>query len=64
MQLARRVTKARESLGLSKAQFANKVGVTASAVSQWESGGPGPKLKHLRKIARVTKTPLAELVGG
>ncbi len=44
--------------------LAGKLGVTISAISQWETGAKTPTLANLRKLSRVTKTPLAQLFGG
>lgn len=48
-------------MGLNQSQLARLVGVSRQAVSEWEKGAE-PKLGALRKVARVTKTKLAELV--
>lgn len=53
---------AREKRGLSQPQLADKLGVTRAAVGGWERGAD-LTLGNLRKIARVTKTPIAKLVG-
>lgn len=52
---------ARLSRNLSQAELAKHLGVTAQAVSWWENGGE-PTLGNLRKIARITKTSLADLL--
>lgn len=44
--------------------LAKKLGVSLSAVSQWESGKKTPSLKNYRAIARITKVPLVKLIGG
>ena len=63
MSLARAIQGARRKKGLNQSQLARLVGVTRQAVSDWEKG-IDPTLANLRKVARVTQTPLAELVGG
>ena len=61
LTLPERITIARGAMPMKT--FAEKLKVTLSAASQWESGRKQPKLDNLRKIARLTKTPLAILVG-
>jgi transcriptional regulator with XRE-family HTH domain len=43
----------RERLGLSQAQFADRIGVKQATVSRWESGQPVPKptMKLLAQMA-------------
>jgi transcriptional regulator with XRE-family HTH domain len=60
--IGRRIARVRRRMKLNQSQLALLVGVSRQAVSEWEKGAE-PKASHLRKIARVTKTPLAELVG-
>lgn len=59
--LSKKIRDARLAAGLSQSELARKLGVTTQSVSWWETGGD-PRLSHLRKIARVTKTTVAELV--
>jgi transcriptional regulator with XRE-family HTH domain len=63
MTLARNVARARRKLGMTQAEFARAMAVSRASASDWERGGPGPSLRHLRKIAKISKTPLADLVG-
>lgn len=60
---SQRIARARERRKLKPAELAAKCGVSRSTVHAWEHGGPGPKLKHLRKIAEALEVPVAELVG-
>lgn len=43
----------REGAGLTQVQLANKVGVTPSAVYNWERGRNEPKASQLRTMARL-----------
>lgn len=63
MPLNSRITKARSSAGLTKAQLAARLKLTRGAICQWEDGSCSPSLKNLKKLARVTKTTVADLLG-
>lgn len=63
MTTARSIARARRRRRLTRAELAKLVGVTRQAVYDWETG-KGIRLGNLKKVARVTKTPLAKLVGG
>lgn len=54
--------KARNSAGLSVAEAARQLGVTSSAVCQWESGETFPEGRRLSEIAKVYKTTVDELL--
>lgn len=43
----------RESLGLTQAEFAQKLGTTQIGVSRWETGNVSPGIDYLRKIAEL-----------
>lgn len=60
--VSRNIRSARKDAGLTQEQLAKRVGVTVQAISYLELGRADPRLNTLRKIARATKTPLAELV--
>lgn len=56
MRWNERITIAREALGIKKAEFARRVGVSTATTADWESG----KIKmidgeHLVKVAKVLK---------
>lgn len=50
----------RKAKGLTQKQLAEKIGVTAPSVTQWEAGG-GIDLPNLRKLAKALGTPLKDL---
>lgn len=54
--------KARNNAGLSVAEAARRLGVTASAVCQWESGETFPDGRRLPEIAKVYETTVDELL--
>ena len=57
------ITHARIDKGLSMAQLADLVGVTPSAVSQWENGSKGVSKKNLEKLASVLDVSVEYLTG-
>lgn len=48
-----RIAEARKMAGLTQAEFAEQVGVTQSAVSEWERGLSSPRDLLKTRIARV-----------
>jgi len=56
--LARRIRDARIDARLTQAGLAKRLGITRSAVSQFESGRNQPEIKNLHAIAAVTDKPL------
>ena len=59
------IREGRKRLGLSEQQFADAVGVSRSAVQQWERpGGTAPKRANQRQVAQVLGVSVAELVSG
>jgi transcriptional regulator with XRE-family HTH domain len=59
-----RIRAAREELGLTQAALAAKVGVTRSAVAQWETGRAGQVGSHLTQIASVLGVGVEHLLLG
>lgn len=59
--LGARIGRLRDERGLSRAEFARKVGVSNQAATQWELHDSQPHMKHLRKIAAVLGVTLDEL---
>jgi DNA-binding transcriptional regulator YiaG len=53
------VVELREQLGMNQRDFADKFGVSAMAVSRWESGANDPPGKCLVQMAKLTKSPNA-----
>jgi transcriptional regulator with XRE-family HTH domain len=50
---AKTIRELREDAGLTQLQLANKIGVTPSAVYNWERGRNEPKASQLRTMARL-----------
>lgn len=59
----RKIRQIREARGMTPAEFAEAVGVTKGAVSQWETGRFTPRPAVQRRIARALDTPWYLLFG-
>lgn len=59
-----RLKEAREALGLSRSEFARRVGVTPTAVWNWEEANARPKRNALQKIASVLGVSESFLTSG
>ena len=53
------VVSLREQLGMNQRDFADKFGVSAMAVSRWESGANDPPGKCIVTMAKMAKSPAA-----
>lgn len=62
--LHQRITKARKSRRLSQANFAERLGVTRTACSHWETGRAKPSTKHIEKIAKLLAVDANWLITG
>ena len=51
----------REEAGMTQLELAVRVGVTPSAVYNWERGRNEPKATQLRSLARVFGVPMEEI---
>ncbi len=63
-EIGSRIRSARERLGLTQAGLAAQVGVTRSAVAQWETGRAGQVGGHLTQIASVLGVGIEHLLLG
>jgi transcriptional regulator with XRE-family HTH domain len=63
-ELGARIRAARLAQGLTQEQLAHAVGVTRSAVAQWETGRAGQVGGNLARIARVLGSSAAYLLSG
>jgi transcriptional regulator with XRE-family HTH domain len=64
-RLSERIRHARVRAGLTKTELARRVGVSPSAVVQWElSGGTAPNASNLARIAQVTDVAFEWLATG
>ena len=64
IDIGARIRTAREHLGLTQAALAQQVGVTRSAVAQWETGRAGQVGGHLTQIAAVLGVRIDHLMRG
>ena len=61
--LGKRIMAARKKLGLTQDQLAERLGVTAQAVSKWENDQSCPDITMLPKLAELFNTTTDELLG-
>ena len=62
--LGKRIMEHRKQLGLTQDQLAEKLGVTAQAVSKWENDQTCPDIASLPKLARILGVSVDELLSG
>ena len=63
LSLGKRITKNRKRLGLTQDQLAEKLGITAQAVSKWENDLSCPDISILPKLADIFSISTDELLG-
>lgn len=63
MGFADNVRANRERLGLSQEELARRVGLTNSAVSQWESGRAKPRIGVMKALSEIFGMTVSELLG-
>lgn len=63
-EVGARIRAARESLGMTQAALAARVGVSRSAVAQWETGRSGQVGSNLTQIATVLEVGIEHLLLG
>lgn len=63
MDLGKKIRAYRDELGITQAELADKLGLTYSSVSQWESGRATPRTPVLRQLAALFDTTVADLMG-
>ena len=61
--VGRRIAEARRKVGITQYALADRVGVTAQAVSKWEQGRSCPDIAILDEIADALGISLFELLG-
>lgn len=59
--MMRTIRELREAAGLTQVQLAQKVGVTPSAVYNWERGRNEPKASEVRSMARLFGVSMDEV---
>lgn len=60
--LAKRITEARERAGMTRVQLAGILGISATAVGNWETARARPDLESLRSICNICKVSADELL--
>ena len=63
MTLGKRIAKNRKRLGMTQDQLAEKLGITAQAVSKWENDQSCPDITMLPKLAEIFGITTDELLG-
>ena len=58
-----RLAKLRKEKGETQISLAKKVGVTGTAISNYETGLRMPKIKTLKRLANVLECTVDELIG-
>jgi transcriptional regulator with XRE-family HTH domain len=61
-QFAMKLKKLRESRGLTQAALAKKAGISRAYLARMEMGRHDPHLSRLRKLARVLRVKVSELI--
>ncbi len=61
--LGKRIADARHDSGLTQKDLADKVGVTAQAVSKWERGNACPDIAILDEVADALGVSVTSLLG-
>jgi transcriptional regulator with XRE-family HTH domain len=62
MKTAKAIAKARKARGLSQAELAKILGVSAGTVAAWETARHGVRLGRLSEVAQALHVDVAELV--
>lgn len=62
MGIANNIKMLRQSKGWTQEQLADKVGVSRSTVTQWETGWSSPRMGAVKKLAKVFDVSTSELV--
>ena len=62
-EFAQRITALRKARAMTQEQLAQELGITAQAVSKWETGQSCPDITLLPKLAEVCGVRVDELLG-
>ena len=63
-EIGRNIAFERKKAGLTQEELAEKIGITAQAVSKWENGHNLPDIENLMFIAEILNVPYIELLAG
>jgi transcriptional regulator with XRE-family HTH domain len=61
VNIGKNIKRLRHRIGLSQTELANKLGVTAQAVSKWETKTNSPDIALIPKIAELFDVSIDEL---
>ena len=64
IKIGKFILKIRKKLNLTQQEFANRLAVTAQAVSKWENGRGLPDIEMLKLISEEFKVDISELLAG
>lgn len=64
LAIGQRIAAARQRINLSISDLASSLGVTANAITQWETGRSAPSRENFYKVARVLQTDVEWLLTG
>jgi transcriptional regulator with XRE-family HTH domain len=62
--MGERIANARIARGLSEKQLANRLGVNASSIEDWEAGQHDPRANRINQLAGILEVPLTWLIAG
>jgi transcriptional regulator with XRE-family HTH domain len=62
MKVSEALARARKRKGLSQAELAKKLGVSAGTVGSWEAGDHGPSKNRIAEVAKVLDMDITELL--
>lgn len=62
-QLGKKIREARSKMGLTQADLAYRIGISAVSISAFESGRIHPARKYIEKIAQFTHQPIYFFTG-
>jgi len=63
LKINKQISKLRNTRGITQQELANRLGVTAQAVSKWETAKCCPDIQLLPDIARIFAVTVDELLG-
>jgi len=63
MDISARIRQCREALQMTKAELADKAGLTPSAITQFEEGDRVPSAESLKKLSSVLQVSVDYLLG-
>ena len=56
------LAEARKKSGLTQKDVADVLGISDSAVCQWETGQTFPRIHHLKKLAKLYRVDISDII--